>query len=235
MTRCSECPRRARAFVLRTVKNTLAFSAFNESAFHLCVVWILLRIQKEKYWNVVISSKERQFKKSLLLNIPAVSVYYCPPLLASVNIYDFYHHLKLTQQKWKDRFDSTCFVLADFPSLGPLQMVWGSKVGDVEGEKSLMWLCLQLELESAELAPKGEEQPSPCCWCVSKPWNGITEMRWLKYTEMRHSVMRGLVPLQKGKEAQNYNTLYNLVITALMKQKPSKSTLLTVTDKKSLL
>lgn len=52
---------------------------------------------------------------------------------------------------------------------------------------------------------------------------------------MRHSVMRGLVPLQKGKEAQNYNTLYNLVITALMKQKPSKSTLLTVTDKKSLL
>lgn len=103
--------------------------------------------------------------------------------------------------------------------------------GDVQGEKNLIWLCLQFE--SAGLAPKGEEDPFPYCY-VNQPWSGTAEMQSLKHTETRHPVMLELVPFLKGKESQNYNTLYNLLITALMKQKPSKSILSsTVADKKA--
>lgn len=59
-------------------------------------------------------------------------------------------------------------------------------------------------------------------------------MQSVKHTETQHPVMLGLVLFPKGKESQNYNTLYNLLITALVKQKPSKSILSSaVTDKKA--
>lgn len=62
--------------------------------------------------------------------------------------------------------------------------------------------------------------------------NGSAEMQSLKHAESRHPVMLGPVPFPRGKESRNYNTLYNLLITALTKQKPSQSILsLTVTDK----
>lgn len=48
-------------------------------------------------------------------------------------------------------------------------------------------------------------------------------MRLLKHAETRYPVMLVLLPFPKGKESQNYNTWYNLITTALMKQKISKS------------
>lgn len=56
----------------------------------------------------------------------------------------------------------------------------------------------------------------------------------MKHPETRHPVLLGLVPFPKGEGSQNYNTLYNLLITAFVKQKLSKSILSSaVTDEKA--
>lgn len=51
----------------------------------------------------------------------------------------------------------------------------GHFLGDVQGEKNLIQLCLQFE--SAGLASKGEREPSPCCLCVAQSQNGTAEMQ----------------------------------------------------------
>lgn len=101
----------------------------------------------------------------------------------------------------------------------------GHFLGDVQGQKNLIQLCLQFEIGDTELASKWEEEPSPCCLYVAQSWNGTAEMQSLKHPETRHPVMLGLVPSPKGRGSQNYNTLYNLLITAFMKQKPPESIL----------
>lgn len=63
------------------------------------------------------------------------------------------------------------------------------------------------------------------------------EMELLKgITETGQPLVLVLVPFLKGKESQNYNTLYNLLITALIKKKkPSKSILSATATGKSLI
>lgn len=90
------------------------------------------------------------------------------------------------------------------------------------------------QIGDAGLASKGEEEPCPSCLYVAQSWNGTAEMQSLKHPEIRHPLTLGLVPFPKGKGSQNYNTLYNLLITAFMKQKPPKSILSSaVTDEKA--
>lgn len=163
-------------------------------------------------------------QKSLLLRIPAVSVFCNSHFLASVSKYGFYHCWKLTQRKEKARFDSTClFWLSSHllhPSLG--LRLWGCTnnadstterqqgfhmgivgavghfpSGDVQGENNLIWLCVQFE--SAGLALKGEEDPSPSCWYINQSWNGTAEMQLVKHAETRYPVVLVLVPFPKGR------------------------------------
>lgn len=51
----------------------------------------------------------------------------------------------------------------------------GLFLGDVQGEKNLIQLCLQFE--SAGLASKGEQEPAPHCLCAAQSWNGTAEMQ----------------------------------------------------------
>lgn len=141
--------------------------------------------------------------------------------------------------KKKDGFDSTCLVPTEFPSLVPMQMVWGSEV--TQAMQALQWEDIRFshgysgscgtfpwwcagrkELNPTlspvwhwrcRMASKGEEELAPCCLYVAKSWNGTAEMQSLEHPETRHPLMLGLVPSPKGKGSQNYHTLYDLLIT----------------------
>lgn len=76
----------------------------------------------------------------------------------------------------------------------------GHFLGDVQGEKNLIQLCLQFDIGDAGLASKGEEELSPCCLYVAKSWNGTAEMQSLEHPETRHPVQdAGTGPLSKRK------------------------------------
>lgn len=90
--------------------------------------------------------------------------------------------------------------------------LWDISLVMFREKRNLIQLCLQCEIGDAGLASKGEEEPSPCCLSL--------EMELLKcshWNTLKPGIRLELVPFPKGKESQNYNILYNLLITAFGK------------------